>query len=398
MHSKKLLATINSASLAASLPFIKGVWHYVDPDNGDNNRDGLTVKEAVADILTAYNRCVDGAGDGIAVLSGGTGTSSDTTSYLKQSLHWTKSGITVVGVAAPVSMFGRARVSNVEVTTLALTTCAQTANTITREAGSFITDGWVAGMVGKIVDSGSNNGSTFTVVTAAALTLTISETFNVQTKAQTVSSALTSYVPELILLSGSNNTFINIEVFNASSHALSLGCLKISGARNYFWNCHFTGAGHATPAAVATAYDLELAASQENTFERCTFGTDTIIRAATNGNIRYSGGAWRSKFIDCDVVSYSATSTKGFILSADASAFSGIQVFTRCRFKNWTPNGLTNLASAFIGTKPTSGQILMDCCSLIGCAAWDSVGANDTVYVGNSAAVATGAGGIATTI
>jgi hypothetical protein len=40
----------------------------------------------------------------------------------------------------------------------------------------------------------------------------------------------------------------------------------------------------------------------------------------------------------------------------------------------------------------------MDCCSLVGWAAWDSVGGNDMVYVANSAAVAAGAGGIATTV
>lgn len=77
--------------------------------------------------------------------------------------------------------------------TPANTAIAQTTGTITRETGSFITDGWADTMTGTIADSGSNNGATFTVVTAAALTLTVSETLTAQTKAQTISCVLTSY-------------------------------------------------------------------------------------------------------------------------------------------------------------------------------------------------------------
>jgi hypothetical protein len=251
-------------------------------------------------------------------------------------------------------------------------------------------------MVGKIVDSGSNNGSTFTITEVAALTLTVSETLNVQSKAQTVSTTLSSYIPEMIVVSGSNNTFLNVHIGNFSSHALSLGCIKVTGNRNFFGRCHFIGAGHATPAAVATAYDLLVDGGQENTFESCAFGTDTIIRAAANANIVFDGTAYRTRFYDCEVLAYSETAGKGAIKSMDATAFSGFQVFSRCRFLAWKPNGLSPLTSAFIGTKPNSGQILLDSCALVGWAAWDSVGGNDTLYVANSDATASGGGGIAT--
>jgi len=200
----------------------------------------------------------------------------------------------------------------------------------------------------------------------------------------------------LITVSGDNNSFYNVHLFNGGSDAAALGALKVSGNRNHFENCHFVGAGHATPAADAGAYDLMIDGGQENNFERCTFGTDTIIRAAANGNIVFDGGAWRNSFYDCDLLCYSETAGKGAIKCADATAFSGVQTFARCRFVAWKPNGLGSLTSAFIGTKPTSGQILMDSCSILGWAAWDSVGANDTVYIANSHAVASGAGGIAT--
>lgn len=202
----------------------------------------------------------------------------------------------------------------------------------------------------------------------------------------------------LITVSGSNNRFENVHFFNGGSNVGAVGCVTVSGHRNAFVNCHLIGAGHATPAAAVTANDLTIDGGQDNSFEKCVFGTDTIIRAAANGNIVFDGDAWRNNFYDCDVICYSETAGKGAIKSVDATSFSGFQIFSRCRFMAWKPNGLGALTSAFIGTKPSSGQILMDSCSLVGWAAWDSVGGNDTVYVGNSDATASGAGGIATTV
>ncbi len=305
--------------IMGSLPPIRGTWYFVDPTSGLAAKDGLSPGSAKASLEEAYALCTSGAGDGICVFSAGT-ASAGTTSYLSDTITWSKHGITVFGVSSGARKFGRARVSNL---------------------------------------------STATNLAA------------------------------LITVSGDNNSFYNVHLFNGGSDAAALGALKVTGNRNHFENCHFIGAGHATPAAAAGAYDVMIDAGQENNFERCTFGTDTIIRGA-NGNIVFDGEAWRNSFYDCDIICYSETAGKGAIKSADATAFSGVQTFSRCRFTAWKPNGLGSLTSAFIGTKPNSGQILMDSCSLLGWAAWDSVGANDTVYVANSHAVASGVGGIAT--
>ncbi|RDE12125.1 MAG: hypothetical protein C4K49_10610 [Candidatus Thorarchaeota archaeon] len=381
---------------------VRGTWYFVDPTAGDNAADGLTPDTAVKDIVAAYAKCVDGAGDGIVLMSAGT-TSAGTTSYLKQTLTWAKSGITVLGLASGTRRASRARIASKEITSSG-TTFAQAANAITRETGSFVTDGWVVGMKGYIADSGSNNGATFTVTSVDALSLGVSETLNVQTKAQTVSCVLTSYLPSDITVSGSNNAFFNVSIGNYGSQVGSLGGVKVTGARNYFDRVHMLGACHATPAAQTGAYDLDLGdGGEENTFERCTFGSNTIIRAAANGNISFSGSSAatapdRNAFYDCDILSYSDTAGKGAIISNGATSMQGVTVFARCRFMNWNDNGIGALTSAFIGTKPTSGAILIDACSLVGWSAWDSVAGNDMVYVANSAAVASGGGGIATTV
>lgn len=215
-------------------------------------------------------------------------------------------------------------------------------------------------------------------------------------RARVANATASTNLAVLITVSGDNNHFKNIHMFNGGSNVAAVGCLKVTGNRNFFENCHFIGAGHATPAAAVGAYDLAIDGGQENCFEKCVFGTDTIIRAAANGNLLLDGGAWRSSFYDCDFICYSETAGKGAIKSADADSISGFHIFSRCRFMAWKPNGLGALTSAFIGTKPTSGQILLDSCSLAGWAAWDSVGGNDTLYVANSDATASGGGGIAT--
>jgi len=384
------------------LGMIRGTWYFVDPWFGNDGNDGLTPETALKSIVTAYARCKDGNGDGIALMSAGT-QSINTSSYLKSTLNWTKSGITVIGIASGTRKGSRARISTTKVTSTG-TTFAQTAHTITREVGSFINDGWVVGMTGYIADSGSNDGATFTVTQVSALTVTVTETLNVQSKAQTVSCVLSSYLAEVIKVPGANNAFFDISVGNYGDQVGALGAVTVKGERNYFDRCHILGACNAVPAAQAGAFDLKFGDNgSENTFERCTIGSNTIIRAAANGNIVLAGTAAatapdRNAFYDCDILAWSDTAGKGAIKSDGALSMQGVLVFSRCRFMNWNDNGIGNLDSAFIGTKPTSGAILMDSCSLVGWTAWDSVAGNDMVYVANSAAVASGGGGIATTV
>lgn len=106
-----LSAAADALTLANGLPPIKGKWFFVDPQNGSSTADGLTPQTAMDTLLTAYNACTDGAGDGICLLSGGT-TTAHTTSYLHAALTWSKYAITVYGVCAPTRMAQRARIAN----------------------------------------------------------------------------------------------------------------------------------------------------------------------------------------------------------------------------------------------------------------------------------------------
>jgi hypothetical protein len=373
--------------LGGPLPFIPGSWLFVDPGSGSDGSDGVTVDEALASFEAAYALAQDG--DGICLISSGA-TSAATTSYLKKPLDMSKNGITVVGAAAPVAMFGRARIANKEALSSAVTVVVAE-HTITRTTGSFLTDGWEVGCKGQI----TSNSELFTVTVATALVLTVTESLTpIASGAQT----LTSYMSQIITVSGANNRFFNVHIGNFSSHALSLGGLKITGPRNFGAGVHVVGAGHATPGAVATASSLLLDGAEEPTFVNSVFGTDSVLKAAANGEIVVDGGCWRPRFYGCEVLSYSATAGKGAIKFVDAAALSGYLLLRGCSLMNWNENALDKVDAAVIGTKPTSGEVAVDNCGFFGFTAIGGAGMSGCVQVANSAAVASGAGGIATSM
>lgn len=95
------------------IPKIFGTWYWVDGDDGSDaaSRDGKTKDKAFASLSYAYTHCTSGAGDGIIIVSRSVSGASNSTN-LTETLHWTKYGITVVGLASPNVYFGRARVTH----------------------------------------------------------------------------------------------------------------------------------------------------------------------------------------------------------------------------------------------------------------------------------------------
>jgi hypothetical protein len=393
-----LRGVLSEIAANTALPPILGDWYYVDPENGSSAAGGKTPESALSNLKEAYDLCTSGDGDGIVLFSSGT-TTANTTSYLTQELDWTKHGITVVGVAAPTRMFGRARVSNKQITTGSLTTLSftnsGTADYISDSASGFLTAGFEVGqMIDVVANSGTNDGQyTISAVTAGKMTLSASDSLSTESAATAGATTITSYNLNLINVSGDNNAFYNVHFGNFSSNENALGCVEISGSRNYFGNCHMIGAGHATPGAVATAYDLKLNGAEEATFEACTFGTDSVLKAAANGEVLIDGTTLRVQFIDCTFLSYSATSGKGAVKSADATSHQGVIEFNGCRFINWNENGIAAVDDVFIGTEPTSGAYLVTPDSMcVGFSGW-----GDSVYVAGAAAAASAGGQIAVT-
>ena len=394
----------------SQLPAIRGQWFFVDPYAGsDTTGDGQQIATAFASLSTAYAACTDGAGDGIVLLSyvAVGSTSANTTSYLEAPLTWLKSGITVVGVNSQNGIFGRSRIASKDVTssptvaTLSFTTTVATRS----DSGSFITDGWAIGQTGIVSSTGgtsSNNGVTFTVTGVTAKTLSASAApFTTDATPTGETAILYSTMANLITLSGSNNSFINITFWNSNAQASSIGGVIVTGVRNRFFNCHIGGGMGCT--AVATTRSLELGSgADENLFRNCVIGSDTVDRGNNANCELYLNGTaanGRNAFESTEFLSYTSTGTAhGAIKSAAATAMGRNSYFKDCLFENYTPNLGADQTSMFIGTGLNTAKIIIYGGSILcGYALADSSTTNKCVFVGLGSPTSNGAGGIATT-
>lgn len=377
---------VDALEAAGPLPFIRGNWYFVDPYSGSDSADGTTVATPLASFEAAEALCISGAGDGICLMSRGTGTASHTTSYLTQEMAFDKSGITVFGAAAPIPMFGRARIANKTITTAAATDISQAAHAINRVAGSFITDGWEVGMKGVIADSGSNNGATFTVTAVSATSITVSETLNVQAATSTVSCVLTSYMVNLMTISGTNNTFINVEFWNGGSNALEIGGIVISGNRNAFIRCHATGGAGA--AVAATKYSVKLNGSYENYWLGGAIGSDTFDHGNNaDAEVVINGVCGRNRFEGAEIISFVSTGTAHAAVKSIGTTGGSPTMFRNCLFN-----------SLLSGTTPAAVHITSGVCDKVGMAG--SSAFNFTAwgaYADMPATAASAGGGLATT-
>jgi hypothetical protein len=109
-----------------------------------------------------------------------------------------------------------------------------------------------------------------------------------------------------------NHCFIaNIEFYEGVAGTAPLGCVKVTGMRNRFFNCQISGVGHASNDLTA-AYSLYVSGN-ENHFQHCYIGLDTIVRATCTAEIRLVGTAaakvTRTIFEDCIINSWSSLTT-----------------------------------------------------------------------------------------
>jgi hypothetical protein len=140
-------------------------------------------------------------------------------------------------------------------------------------------------------------------------------------------------ITPILNVTASGCEFHNIQLFNGHDAAVDSGAAIVTGARNYFKNCFFAGMGSATAAARAGSYSLYVNGGEENVFERCSIGLNTIIRAAANTELLFGGTCYRNRFIKCEFISWSVTAGK-FLVSIPAGVSPWTLQFEDCLFNN----------------------------------------------------------------
>lgn len=200
----------------------------------------------------------------------------------------------------------------------------------------------------------------------------------------------------LFTLSADACVIRNIGFFAGVAGTSPTGCVKVTGSRNLFENCHIAGIGHDNN-DIANAYSLYVSGS-ENVFRNCVIGLDTISRGtADNAELVLAGGA-RNQFINCLFMTWGAVNTHQFVKRA-TSGSDRFTLFTKCFFTNFdiASGGGTTLLEVLdvtAGGSPAGNIDLFDC-AFAGAAAWEaSSGASGivraTTYAAGTASATSG--------
>lgn len=164
-------------------------------------------------------------------------------------------------------------------------------------------------------------------------------------------------------VSGTGCIFKNIYIFYGVNSAAALGCVKVTGQRNYFEGCHFAGIGNDTQDA-ANAYSLMLDGAAENRFVECAIGLDTIARGtAANSEILVDSAATRNYFKDCQIYAQIEHATNHPLVKlADTTAIDRDLTFDNCLFNHFSVNYATTQGGIFQVPAITQGYIIVKNC------------------------------------
>lgn len=177
----------------------------------------------------------------------------------------------------------------------------------------------------------------------------------------------TTNVNPLMTVSGVGCMFANYSYFQGIGQASTdEQLIDITGDRNYFGNIQFGGMGHANGAARAGSYVMKLNDGDENTFDGCVMGLETIQRSAANADLVVSGGSQRNLFRDCQFMMAAKTDTSPrFLDLSEANCLNGSSmIFRRCLFQALSGiSGATVPAVVATLNASINGMLVMDQCT-----------------------------------
>ena len=209
----------------------------------------------------------------------------------------------------------------------------------------------------------------------------------------------TASLSPFVTISANGCIFSNIQFSNNHSHATAGAvCAKVTGARNYFENCHFQGIGALGVVDNSHRSIVIESSDAENKFKSCTFGTDTVDGVtATNYVMEFSGtgGTARNQFEDCIWLG-NGSANSSFILATEVSSLSSFQIFKDCLFLNNDNGTMDPMTQGFALHADNGGLFIFKDCMVYGAATLETTNTGK-ILVRNAPAAATGDIAIAAT-
>lgn len=195
----------------------------------------------------------------------------------------------------------------------------------------------------------------------------------------------------VIDVTGSGNVFANVQIghFGADTDSIAARGVDVSGSRNYFYNVHIVGIPNAHTGDEAAACDLLIDGGQENVFERCALGVDTVTRTAANSVVKFTTAATRNLFKDCILAMITDAADPLFVDASASGALDRWTIFKDCLFLNAVESTSTAITAAISHHNTSGGMIVLDKTMIVG--ATDVAAAdNGNVYSTPIDAAATG--------
>ena len=191
-------------------------------------------------------------------------------------------------------------------------------------------------------------------------------------------------------VSGNGNRFVN---FQLATFVDSNILLTVTGDRNYFGNVHFAGIGDSTAGDDTAARCVYLNDGDENYFDGCMFGLDTIMRSAANYTVEMAGGVQRTTFNNCMFQMASDATTPRHVLVTGTSGVDRWNRFDDCVWYNFTTNDSAQIAAAFdVSAQTATGHFLLTGSQqLIGIDNWEST-ASGRLWISQATATANAVG------
>jgi len=146
----------------------------------------------------------------------------------------------------------------------------------------------------------------------------------------------------------------------------------ITGNENYFGNVHFQGIGHATTGDDAAGRCISMVGAEENLFEDCTIGLDTIARSTTNASLELASASTRNIFRGCRFPIYADNAGALFVKAASAADIDRFVLFQDCMFHNAAYSAATTMTTGFSIHAAVGGSDILDGCSILGVTDWST--------------------------
>ncbi len=165
------------------------------------------------------------------------------------------------------------------------------------------------------------------------------------------------------------------------------GLVEVTGSRNVFSNVHLAGIGNATAGDDANARVLYMNGGQENDFNGCTFGLDTIMRSTTNATLEFASAASRNRFTACDFVMAADNVGPNHVLFTGTSAIDRWVSFEDCSWYAFWTNDADKVTHAFdLAAQSATGHVLMKGKQLlVGFDDWEAVDSGRMYFEPHSA-------------